>query len=65
AQAGLDPDQLGILKEEKGSPYVNVIAARVDNKDQEKVKDFVKAYQSEAVVQAAAKIFKGGALKGW
>lgn len=65
AQAGLDPDQFGILKEEKESPYVNVIASREDNKEQEKVKNFVKAYQSEAVVQAAAKIFKGGAIKGW
>lgn len=65
AQAGLDPAELGLLKEEKESPYVNVIAARVDNKDLEKVKNFVKAYQSEAVVQAAAKAFKGGAVKGW
>lgn len=65
AQAGLDPDQLGILKEEKESPYVNVIASRIDNKDQEKVKNFVKAYQSDAVVAAAARVFKGGAIKGW
>jgi D-methionine transport system substrate-binding protein len=65
AQAGLDPDQLGILREEKESPYVNVIAAREDNKDQEKVKKFVKAYQSDAVVQAAARVFRGGAIRGW
>lgn len=65
AQAGLNADEFGILKEEKESPYVNVIAARLDNKDQEKVKNFVKAYQSDAVVAAAAKVFKGGAVKGW
>ena len=65
AQAGLDPKEFGILREDKQSPYVNVIVAREDNKDLEKVKNFVKAYQSEAVEQAAQKAFKGGAIKGW
>lgn len=65
AQAGLNPDELGILKEDKNSPYVNVIVAREDNKNEEKVKNFVKAYQSKAVEQAALKTFKGGAVKGW
>lgn len=64
AQAGLDAET-GLLKEEKESPYVNVIAARQDNKDEEKVKNFVKAYQSEAVAQTAARVFKGAAVKGW
>lgn len=65
AQAGLNPDELGILKEDNKSPYVNVIVAREDNKDLAKVKNFVKAYQSEAVVKAAEKAFKGRAVKGW
>ena len=65
AQAGLDPDVHGILKEDKESPYVNVIVAREDNKNAEKVKNFVKAYQSDEVVKAAEKAFKGGAVKGW
>ncbi len=65
AQAGLDPDKNGILKEDKESPYVNVIVARPDNKDSEKVKSFVKAYQSKEVEETAEKIFKGGAVKGW
>ncbi|QEC43235.1 methionine ABC transporter substrate-binding lipoprotein MetQ [Pseudobacter ginsenosidimutans] len=65
AQAGLDAATLGILQEEGTSPYVNVIASREDNKDQEKVKNFVKAYQSDAVVKAAEKVFRGGAIKGW
>lgn len=65
AQAGLDPEQLGILKEDKESPYVNVIVARQDNKNTEKVKKFVKAYQSKSVEEAAEKAFKGGAIKGW
>lgn len=65
AQAGLDANQYGIMKEDKESPYVNVIVAREDNKDQEKVKNFVKAYQSKEVEEAAEKAFKGGAVKGW
>jgi D-methionine transport system substrate-binding protein len=65
AQAGLDPEKEGVFIEDKESPYVNVIAAREDNKDQEKVKQFVKAYQSEAVEKAAREVFKGGAVKGW
>ncbi len=64
-QAGMDPEKLDILKEDKESPYVNVIVARQDNKDEEKVKNFVKAYQSERVEKAAEKAFKGGAIKGW
>ena len=65
AQAGLDPDKYGILTEDKDSPYVNVIVSREDNKEEEKVKNFVKAYQSEEVEIAALKAFKGGAVKGW
>lgn len=65
AQAGLDPEKLGILKEDKESPYVNVIVSREDNKDSDKVKNFVKAYQSDEVLVAAEKAFKGGAVKGW
>lgn len=65
AQAGLDADKLGILKEDKESPYVNVIVAREDNKDSEKVKNFVKAFQSDEVAETANKVFKGGAVKGW
>lgn len=65
AQAGLNADKEGLFKEDKDSPYVNIIVSRKDNQDQQKVKNFVKAYQSEAVVQAAEKAFKGGAIKGW
>lgn len=65
AQAGLDPEKSGILKEDKESPYVNVIVARENNKNEEKIKNFVKAYQSEAVEKATEKAFKGRAVKGW
>ncbi len=65
AQAGLNSDDYGILKEDKDSPYVNVIVSREDNKNTEKVKNFLKAYQSDEVLKAAENVFKGGAVKGW
>jgi D-methionine transport system substrate-binding protein len=65
AQAGLDAEKQGIFKEDKDSPYVNVVVSRQDNKNDEKVKNFLKAYQSDEVVKKAQEIFKGGAVKGW
>lgn len=65
AQAGLDANQFGIFKEDKNSPYVNLIVSREDNKNSEKVKNFVKAYQSDEVLKKAEEVFKGGAVKGW
>jgi len=65
AQAGLDADKDGVFKEDQDSPYMNMVVAREDNKDQEKVKNFLKAYQSDEVEATAKRIFKGGAVKGW
>lgn len=65
AQAGLDAAQFGILKEDKDSPYVNVVVSRENNKNDEKVKKFLKAYQSDEVLKKAEEVFKGGAVKGW
>jgi D-methionine transport system substrate-binding protein len=62
---GLNAQRDGIFVEDKSSPYVNAIVARDDNKDEPKVKNFVKAYQSPEVEQAAIEAFKGGAIKGW
>ena len=44
---------------------MNLVVAREDNKDAKKVKEFVAAYQSEAVYQKALELFKGGVVKGW
>ncbi|MBO9204263.1 MULTISPECIES: methionine ABC transporter substrate-binding lipoprotein MetQ [Niastella] len=65
AQAGLISTRDGLFVEDKSSPYVNLIVARDDNKSDEKVKQFVAAYQSVEVEQVAEKEFKGGAIKGW
>ncbi|WP_267406978.1 MULTISPECIES: methionine ABC transporter substrate-binding lipoprotein MetQ [unclassified Chryseobacterium] len=65
AQAGLDAEKQGILTEDKDSPYTNVVVARHDNQNSDKVKNFVKAYESDEVVKKAHEIFKGGAIQGW
>ncbi|MFS1537616.1 MAG: MetQ/NlpA family lipoprotein [Candidatus Phlomobacter fragariae] len=65
AEPKLTPTKDGLLVEDKNSPYVNLIVSHVDNKDNENVKKFVKAYQSTEVAEAANKIFDGGAIPGW
>lgn len=65
AQAGLDPEKEGLFSEDKDSPYANIIVSREDNKNDEKVKKFIKAYQSPEVESAAKQTFKGGAVKAW
>lgn len=64
AQAGLTLKD-GLFVEDKDSPYVNLIVAREDSKNAEKVKKFVQAYQSDEVARTAEREFKGGAIKGW
>ena len=61
----LTPEKDGIFVEDKESPYVNLMVARQDNVNAEKVQNFLKAYQTDAVAQGASEIFKGGAVKGW
>lgn len=62
---GLIATRDGLFVEDKESPYVNLVVAREDNKDEEKIKKFVQAYQSAEVEEAAERAFKGGAIKGW
>lgn len=62
---GLNAQRDGVFVEDKSSPYVNAVVSREDNKDEAKVKNFVKAYQSPEVEKAALEAFKGGAIKGW
>lgn len=65
SQIDLIPGRDSLFVEDKESPYVNLIVARKDNQDDERIKTFVKAYQSEKVYQAAVELFKGGVVKGW
>ena len=61
----LTPAKDGLFVEDKDSPYVNIIVAREDNKDNENVKKFIQAYQSDEVANKANEVFDGGAVKGW
>jgi len=63
--AGLNALRDGIFIRDKSAPYVNAVLVRENNKDEKKIKDFVKAYQSEEVNQVAIKALKGGAIKSW
>ncbi len=63
--AGLIPSRDGLFVEDARSPYVNIVVSREDNKNDLKIKNFVKAYQSVEVENAALSEFKGGAIKGW
>ena len=65
SQVGLSPLRNGLFVESKDSPYVNIFASRIENKDSEKVKNLVKAYQSDEVAAAAERLYKGDAVKGW
>lgn len=65
SQVNLIPRRDGLFVEDEKSPYVNLIVAREDNKNDRKVKEFVQAYQSAEVEEAAKKEFKGAAIKGW
>lgn len=65
SQVNLQPTRDGLFVEDKDSPYVNLIVARENNQNDEKVKNFVKSYQDEAVFKKATELFNGGVVKGW
>ena len=65
SQIDLLPTRDGLFVEDKQSPYVNLIVAREENQNEQKVKQFVQAYQSDEVYNAAAELFNGGVVKGW
>jgi len=65
SQIDLSPTKDGLFREDRDSPYVNLVVAREDNKDSEAVRNFVKAYQSDEVYQKAVALFQGGVVKGW
>ena len=65
SQLDLLPERDGLFVEDKDSPYTNLLVARKDNQDDDRVKTFVKAYQSDEVYEAAKELFKGDVVKGW
>lgn len=69
--AGLDPSKDPIyvnnidLKDPKMQKYINLIAARAEDKDNETYKKVVKAFNSDEVAEAIFEQFKHGAIPAW
>ncbi|MDV6319013.1 MetQ/NlpA family ABC transporter substrate-binding protein [Chromohalobacter sp. HP20-39] len=62
--AGLSLDD-ALIKEGPESPYVNLIVTREGMQDNKAIQQLVDAYQSPAVIDKAAELFKGAAVPGW
>ncbi len=60
--AGLIPVKDAIYLEDADSPYVNVIVARPEDKDNPLYQKFVKAYQSQEVADFILERFEGSTL---
>ena len=63
--AGLSPTKDAIFHEQKDSPYANIIVIRADELNDPRIKQLVASIQSEAVANAAKKIFKDQAIQAW
>jgi D-methionine transport system substrate-binding protein len=64
-EAGLQPTRDALAYEDAASPYANVIAVRVKDKDNPAVEKFIRAYQSEPVRQFIREHFQGRVLPAW
>ncbi|SFV37077.1 D-methionine transport system substrate-binding protein [Devosia crocina] len=64
-QAGLDPINDPILREDAKGPYVNVIAVRSEDKDQPWVKALVDVYHSDEIRTFVETTFNGAVLASW
>jgi len=60
--AGLNPIKDAIYLEDADSPYVNVVVARPEDKDNPLYKKFVEAYQSQEVADFILTRFEGSTL---
>ncbi|MCE5286020.1 MAG: MetQ/NlpA family ABC transporter substrate-binding protein [Pelosinus sp.] len=63
--AGLVPNKDAIALEDANSPYANILAVLSKDKENESVKKFIKAYQSEEVKSFVNEHFKGSVAVAW
>lgn len=67
--AGLSPRDDSIFFDDPGfyktNAYVNIIAARTEDKDNELYKEIVKAYQSDRTKEIYANDFQGSYIPAW
>lgn len=64
-ESGFVPSEDSIFIEPKDSPWVNIVAARTENKDDEAIKKFLDIYQSDEVIEFIDETFKGSVIPGW
>lgn len=63
--AGLSPNKNALFKEDKDSPYVNIVVIRESDQNQDKFNNLLKALHSEEVQQKAKSLFGEFAIQGW
>ncbi len=63
--AGLSPQRDAIFLEGKDSPYANIVVIRSDETQDPRMKQLVAALQSDAVLKATQRVFKGQAIAAW
>ncbi|CAM4489038.1 MetQ/NlpA family ABC transporter substrate-binding protein [Paenibacillus tarimensis] len=61
-EAGLMPTEDAIIIEDSNSPYVNILAARPDNKDSEAIQKLAAALNTEEVRQFIEEKYKGAVV---
>ena len=60
-----DAIYLETVQEGSDNPYINVIAARTADKDNEVYKRIVEAYQTDEVAELLEELYKGGFIPAW
>lgn len=63
--AGLSPSRDALFKEDKDSPYANIIVIRKNSPKKEQLELFVKALNSDEVNNKAKELFGDAAIPAW
>lgn len=64
-EAGYNPAEDSIFSESSDSPFVNLVASRTENKDDEAIKQFLELYHSDEVKQFIEEEFSGAIIPSW
>lgn len=64
-ESGRVPTEDSLVMEPKDSPWVNVIATKTENKDDERIKKLVDYYHSDEVKQFIEDEFNGSVVPSW
>ncbi|MBU8880972.1 MetQ/NlpA family ABC transporter substrate-binding protein [Bacillus sp. FJAT-29790] len=62
---GFVPSKDAIFIESKDSPFANLIAVRIENKDDEAVQKFIDLYHSEEVKKFVEEAFENSVIPSW